>query len=166
MIKNILEYFEKTVEKYGDKIAVIDGERQITFNELASNAWAVGTAVYKKSHGQIKQPVAVFLPKSIECITADIGIVYSGNAYMNLDVKTPMQRIGNIIKLVQPAYIITEEKYYDVLKTIYPAEQILLISNLVKELLEHNVLLQHLEKLIDTDPLCLINTSGSTGTPI
>ena len=165
MIKNILEYFEITVGKYGDKVAVIDGERQITFNTLASNAWAVGTAIYKKSNGKIKQPVAVFLPKSIECITANIGIVYSGNAYMNLDVKTPMQRIGNIIKLVQPAYIITDEKYYDVLKTVYPAEQILLIDNLVKELPEHDVLLQHLEKVIDTDPLCLINTSGSTGTP-
>ena len=165
MIKNILEYFEKTVEKHGNKVAVIDGERKITFNELANNAWAVGTAIYKTSNAQIKQPVAVFLPKSIECITADIGIVYCGNAYMNLDVKTPMQRIGNIIKLVQPAYIITDEKYYDVLKTVYPAEQILLIDNLVKELPEHDILLQHLEKVIDTDPLCLINTSGSTGTP-
>lgn len=165
MIKNILEYFEKTVEKHGNKVAVIDGERQITFNELANNVWAVGTAIYKKSNAQIKQPVAVFLPKSIECITADIGIVYSGNAYMNLDVKTPIQRIGNIIKLVHPGYIITNEKYYDVLKTVYSAEQILLIDNLEKELPEHDVLLQHLEKVIDTDPLCLINTSGSTGTP-
>lgn len=165
MIKNILEYFEKTVEKHGDKVAVIDGERKITFNELANNAWAVGTAIYKKSNAQIKQPVAVFLPKSIECITADIGIVYSGNAYMNLDVKTPMQRIGNIIKLVQPAYIITDEKYYDVLKTVYPTEQILLIDNFVKETPVHEALLKHLEQVIDTDPLCLINTSGSTGTP-
>lgn len=165
MIKNILEYFERTVEKHGNKVAVIDGERQITFYELASNAWAAGNAIYKKSNGKIKQPVAVFLPKSIECITADIGIIYSGNAYMNLDVKTPMQRIGNIIKLVQPAYIITDEKYYDVLKTVYPAEQILLFNNLEKELSEHDILLQHLEKVIDTDPLCLINTSGSTGTP-
>lgn len=165
MIKNILEYFEKTVEKHGNKIAVIDGERQITFYELGSKAWAAGNAIYKKSYGHIKQPVAVFLPKSIECIIADIGIIYSGNAYMNLDVKTPMQRIGNIIKLVQPAYIITDDKYYDVLKTVYPAEQILLIDNLAKEVSEHEVLLQHLEKVIDTDPLCLINTSGSTGTP-
>ena len=80
MIKNILEYFEKTLEKHGNKVAVIDGERQITFNALASNAWSVGTAIYKKSNAQIKQSVAVFLPKSIECITADIGVIYSGNA--------------------------------------------------------------------------------------
>lgn len=165
MIKNILEYFEKTVEKHNEKVAVVDGECRITFAELAHNAWAVGTAILQKSNGQIKQPIAVFLPKSVECITADIGIIYSGNAYMNLDVKTPMQRIGNIIKLVQPAYIITDEKYLDVLKTVYRAEQILLIDNLVKETPVHEALLKHLEQVIDTDPLCLINTSGSTGTP-
>ena len=51
MIKNILEYFEKTVEKHSGKVAVIDGERQITFYELASNAWAAGNAIYKKSNG-------------------------------------------------------------------------------------------------------------------
>lgn len=165
MIKNILEYFEKTIEKHSDKIAVIDGERQIIFKQLAQDGWATGTAIFQKIKGQIKQPIAVFLPKSIECITADIGIVYSGNAYMNLDVKTPMQRIGNIIKLVQPSYIITDEKYLDVLKTVYPAEQILLIVDLIKEKPQHELLLQRLEKVIDTDPLCLINTSGSTGTP-
>lgn len=165
MIKNILEYFEKTVEKHGNKVAVIDSKRQITFNELASASWAVGATIYKKTNGQIKQPVAVFLPKSIECITADIGIIYSGNAYMNLDIKTPIQRIVNIINLVQPASIITDEKYMDVLKTIYPAEQILLIDNLIKETSAHEALLKHLEQVIDTDPLCLINTSGSTGTP-
>lgn len=165
MIKNILEYFEKTVVKHNEKVAVVDGERRVTFAELAHNAWAVGAAILQKSNGQIKQPIAVFLPKSVECITADIGIIYSGNAYMNLDVKTPMQRIGNIIKLVQPAYVITDEKYMDVLKIVYPAEQILLIDNLVKEMPAHETLLKHLEQVIDTDPLCLINTSGSTGTP-
>lgn len=165
MIKNILEYFEKTVEKHNEKVAVVDGERRITFAELVHNAWAVGTAILQKSNGQIKQPIAVFLPKSVECITADIGIIYSGNAYMNLDIKTPTQRIGNIIKLVRPAYVITDEKYLDVLKTVYRAEQILLIDNLIKETPVHEALLKHLEQVIDTDPLCLINTSGSTGTP-
>ena len=143
MIKNILEYFEKTVENHSEKIAVIDGERHVTFSDLAHNAWAVGTAILQKSNGQIKQPIAVFLPKSVECITADIGIIYSGNAYMNLDVKTPMQRIGNIIKLVQPAYVITDEKYLEVLKIVYPAEQILLIDNLEKEMPAHETLLKH-----------------------
>lgn len=165
MIKNILEYFEIAVQKHGGKIAVVDGKCQVTFAELAHKAWAVSTAILQKSNGKIKLPIAVFLPKSVECITADIGIIYSGNAYMNLDVKTPMQRISNIIKLVKPAYVITDEKYLDVLKTVYPAEQILLIENLTSVKPAHEVLLKHLEQVIDTDPLCLINTSGSTGTP-
>ena len=97
MIKNILEYFEKTVEKYGNKVAVIDGERQITFNELAKQAQVVGTAINEISSEQVNLPIGIFLPKSIESIVADIGTLYSGNAFMNLDVKTPMPRISIIL---------------------------------------------------------------------
>lgn len=165
MIKNILEYFENTLVKQRDKIAVIDGERQITFKSLAKYAWVIGTKIYQKSNMQIKQPVAVFIPKSIECIAADMGIVYSGNAYMNLDVKTPLQRINNILKLVQPEYIITTAKYFENLKTIYAEERLLLIDDLMHGEDSHELLLNHLEQVIDTDPFCLINTSGSTGTP-
>lgn len=44
-----------------------------------------------------------------------MAIIYSGNFYMNLDVKTPAERIKNILELIQPAADITnnqfEEKY-------------------------------------------------------
>lgn len=107
----------------------------------------------------------MFLPKSIESIIADIGIVYSGNAYMNLDIKTPLERISNILKLVEPLFIITDTKYKNMILQIFDAEKILDINDLIVEKAEHQILLEHLETIIDTDPLCLINTSGSTGTP-
>ena len=53
MIKNILEYFEKTVVKHNEKVAVVDGERQITFKELAKQAQAVGTAINEISSRQV-----------------------------------------------------------------------------------------------------------------
>lgn len=107
----------------------------------------------------------MFLPKSIESIIADIGIVYSGNAYMNLDIKTPLERISNILKLVEPLFIITDTKYKNMILQIFDPEKILDINDLIVENAEHQILLEHLETVIDTDPLCLINTSGSTGTP-
>lgn len=165
MIKNILEYFETTIIEKKDKIAVIDGERKITFAELSQASFSVATAINEKSNKDIKKPIAVFLPKSIESIIADIGIVYNGNAYMNLDVKTPFERISNILKLVQPLYIITDSKYFSKLKEIFSESQILDINDLIKCQYNHAELLDNLERVIDTDPLCLINTSGSTGTP-
>ena len=165
MIKNILEYFENTVKIKSNKIAVVDGDRKIVFAELAGKARSVGSAVFNKSGKAKKKPIAGFLPKRIESIIADIGIVYSGNAYMNLDIKTPLERISNILKLVEPLFIITDTKYKNMILQIFDPEKILDINDLIVENAEHQILLEHLETVIDTDPLCLINTSGSTGTP-
>ncbi len=165
--RNILEYFEDTLAEKPDKTAVIDGERRITFSQLSQESKALAFRLWEQCSGQIRRPVAVFLKKSIESVTADLGIVYSGNAYMNLDVKTPLSRIKNILDLVEPACVITDDANAAALAEIWLEEKTLRI-HLGSEAIDaakEKFLLGALEQVIDTDPLCLINTSGSTGTP-
>lgn len=133
---NILEYFDDTVRKYPDRIAIIDGDRQMTFEELnyLVNCYSFSL---KKYHNK---PIAVLLPK-FECIIADLAIIRSGNFYMNLDVKSPKARIDNILNEIKPALVISD------------------LNNITGDI-EFNEVTN-----IDTDPLCIINTSGSTGTP-
>ena len=167
MIKNILEYFDETVKNKSEKVAVIDGEREITFLGLSQSAKALSIQLCQVCTNQIRRPIAVFMAKSIESVVSDLGIIYSGNAYMNLDVKTPLQRIKNILDLVDPLCIITDTAHQQALNTVWPAEKTLLINPDLSLLTAENedALYENLEQLIDTDPLCLINTSGSTGTP-
>lgn len=166
-IQNVLAYFEKIVSDFPDKTAVIDGEHRITFSGLSRQAKALGGCLYKKVGGAIRQPIAVFLPKSIGSVVGDLAIVYSGNAYMNLDVKTPMQRIRNILELVQPLCVITDEAHRAQLMTVWPDERTVYIDHEGGEISgqDEKALQNNLKQIIDTDPLCLINTSGSTGTP-
>lgn len=167
MKKNILEYFEETVAEKEEKTAVIDDERTITFHELSRGAKSLAVQLRQLCIGEIRRPVGVFLPKSIESVVSDLGIIYSGNAYMNLDVKTPMQRIGNILALVEPLCIITDRRYGQQFCGIWPEEKILYVDVWTQSVdgEAEADLYQNLEQIIDTDPLCLINTSGSTGTP-
>lgn len=167
MIKNILEYFETTLAEVPNKPAVIEEEAEITFSALAQKALSVAAILRRNFVGEICRPVAVFLPKSINCVAGDLGIVYSGNAYMNLDVKTPAQRISNILEQVQPLCVLTDEAHRADLTAIWPEEKILLIDGPLPlaGAEEERDIRQGLERVIDTDPLCLINTSGSTGTP-
>lgn len=167
MKKNILEYFEETVAGRPNKTAIIDGERTITFASLAQRSKSLAVLLHNSFDGAIRRPIGVFLPKCIESVVADLGIVYSGNAYMNLDIKTPMQRIENVLKLVDPLCIITNEQYIEPLCDIWPNQKIICIHDEATEINEKDetTLFQNLEQIIDTDPLCLINTSGSTGTP-
>ncbi len=168
MIKiNLIEYFEDTAKKCAGKIAVWDKDRSITFSGLEKYTKSLACKIVREGDF-IKRPVAVYLPKSIESVYADLGIIYSGNFYMNLDVKTPVGRISNILELVKPAAVITNNQYEKNIKEILPEGVALINLDVVEwetEGYDGKVLSERLATLIDTDPLCIINTSGSTGTP-
>lgn len=165
MKRNLLEYFEETTARWPERIAVTQGERQISFSELSQRAQALGTLLINRSEVAANRPIGVFMEKCIEAVVSDLAILYSGNAYMNLDVKTPSKRIENILKLVEPDLIITNDSWYEVIAGMFPAERILNIERISPETIDTHMLGARRRLLIDTDPCCLINTSGSTGTP-
>lgn len=161
---NILEYFDETVKSYGDRIAVIDDDKEITFSDLNQNAIDLCNELISISNNAVRKPIAVYLPKCTECITADLAIIMSGNAYMNLDVKTPKMRIQAILDLVDPMFVITDDKHRNNLPDKYPDEKVfVLATNDTMPMVRERMNLS--DCLIDKDPLCIINTSGSTGTP-
>ncbi|SEE28333.1 amino acid adenylation domain-containing protein [Prevotella aff. ruminicola Tc2-24] len=163
---NLIELFEETADKYPHKIAVIDKDKDITFCGLRDKAMTLAQKIINGGIGQNK-PVAVFLDKSIESVFANLGIIYSGNFYMNLDIKTPAERISNILKLVEPYYIISTSKQIKSIAGIIPESirVILLDEEDWEEEVDKKAILGKLSTIIDTDPSCIINTSGSTGTP-
>lgn len=163
---NLIELFEESVKKYPQKVAVVDKDREITFSDLRLQAMMLAQKLTDSSACQNK-PVAVFLDKSIESVYSDLGIIYSGNFYMNLDIKTPAERISNILKLVEPSCIISTSKYIKTIETIIPDSigVILLDEEKWEGSVDEHSILGKLSTIIDTDPSCIINTSGSTGTP-
>ena len=163
---NLIELFEESVKKYPQKVAVIDKDREIVFSDLREQAIMLAQKIIYGGACQNK-PVAVFLDKSIESVYSDLGIIYSGNFYMNLDIKTPAERISNILKLVEPRFIISTSKQIKSIEAIIPntIDVILLDIDDRKVCLDEQYVLGKLTTIIDTDPSCIINTSGSTGTP-
>ena len=163
---NLIELFEESVKKYPQKVAVIDKDREITFENLRVEAITLAQKIIYGGACQ-NRPVAVFLDKSIESVYSDLGIIYSGNFYMNLDIKTPAERISNILKLVEPRFIISTSKQIKSIEAIIPDTigVILLDVDETKVCFDAGYVLDRLSPIIDTDPSCIINTSGSTGTP-
>jgi len=85
---------------------------------------------------------------------------------MNLDIKSPEQRIHNIIEQTSPVLCLTEPDQFSKLSDIPDKIFILDLDQsvpLTKEDIE--TVLDLRNTCIDTDLLCIINTSGSTGTP-
>lgn len=167
MYKNMIDFFEDTVQKYPDKICIIDNERSLTFRDLQQKGETIAHYILQETKEAKNQPIAIFLPKCQEVYEVDIACTYSGNIFMNLDIKTPLSRIKNIIDLIQPVLLITNAKYKDTLAEIIDDITILDVEAIPEH--ENYKGNEQLEKrrreMIDTDPFCIINTSGSTGTP-
>ena len=165
MKNNILDYFHNTVKKTPNKVAIIDGDNYIKFKDLELKTKIL--AEYLASNFVEKnKPIAIYLPKGIQSVIANIAITYSANIFMHMDVKSPSERISNILNLIQPRIIITNSIYLKELANISNNFQIINIDEInFERKIDSNILLQRLENIINTDPYCIINTSGSTGTP-
>lgn len=162
---NLLEFLEETVDKYKDKTAVVEGENEITFGELNLKSDLLAKTIHDFI-GRSNAPIAVFLPKNINAVISDIAIAKSGNAFMNLDIKTPASRLANIITLIQPAAIIsTSDNVKNILDITHDVPVISLDTLDWNSDVNNDEVKDYWKYHIDTDPFCIINTSGSTGTP-
>lgn len=167
MIINVLEYLKNTASNFAEKTAIIEGEKSITFKELEEISKGLGCFIYGKNKS-IKKPIAVFLPKGIDSVISFLGILYSGNFYVPIDIESPPKRLGAIINNLEPAMIITSNKYKEKLVNVYGSyENIILLDEIQKELQFHDGIIYEniLNRLINIDPVYTIYTSGSTGTP-
>ena len=165
---NFYNEFANTVKNNPQKVAVHDGDNSVTFSQLAERELKLASCINATNGGKIKTPVGIFLPKCVDLIAADIGIIHSGNFYMNLDVKYPEERLRNIFKIVQPSCIVTSTKYKSIMEAVDPNMPLVIVDEVTDNSVEKGFddeLAKRLELMIDTDPLCIINTSGSTGTP-
>lgn len=164
---HLTEYLDQTVRNSPDKIAVIDHNQSMDFKTLTLRAKKLACFMIQIMGDMINAPIAVYMEKSIGSILSNIAILYSGNAYMNLDTKTPAARIRSVIDLIQPKLVITNNQYIGQLKDIALDIQVINFDNLDFERLvnEEDLISGRLHRLISTDPSCIINTSGSTGVP-
>ena len=163
---HLIQLFEETVGKYPEKTAVIDKDRTISFSDLRRQAMLTATTIDKLGISQ-NRPVGVFLDKSIESVYADLAILYAGDFYMNLDIKTPAERIRNILELTEPAAIISNSAQIKNIAAVIPdSVKLILVDEADNEMaIDEQLLNSRRDTVIDTDPSCIINTSGSTGTP-
>lgn len=148
-------------------MAIVDGNRTFALAELETYAKLCASHVAALTD-RVNRPVAVFLPKSAETVIADLGVIYSGNAYTNLDTKSPDARVAAVLEKISPEFVITSRDLETRVASLGVSRQvILLIEDLLEPSTPPDVLLlqKRRERVLDTDPLCIISTSGSTGTP-
>lgn len=165
---NVLEYLEEGASRSTpEKVAIVSPKQSFTFAELKRYSKICGDMLVARAD-VLCEPIAVFLPKGPDLIFADLGILYSGNIYLNLDVKSPALRTRAILDQSGPVLIISTRALAPSLEALGVAREKLFFIEDIYTVAGDNdsvALWKRLEKVVDTDPLCIINTSGSTGIP-
>lgn len=163
MKTNILEYLEDSSKRFPDKTAFADEHGSCTFRELEMTARRLGTALAK--YFVPRNPVPVFMEKSVETIGVFMGAVYAGCFYVLIDTKQPASRLNQILQILDSEVIVTSEKYLEDLEKLDFKGEVVLAKNLAEEPENKELLKEIRAQAVDMDPLYGIFTSGSTGVP-
>lgn len=163
---NVIEYLEKTAERYPDKDAFVDEHKSITFRQLRIQAKNLATAILKVTAQKINTPVAILMDKSADMLLAYMAVTYSANFYTPLDTSSPVPRLAKIVEVFRPKIVITSLKYQEKARELgFSKDMILILEELIDTEADDTKIAAALSKKIDTDPLYTLFTSGSTGTP-
>ena len=162
-MKTVLGYLENTASKFPQKTAVMDETGSCTYLELLENSRRIGSALAEKISP--RAPVAVFMEKSMDTVFGFFGILWAGGFYSLLSPDLPDQRLIQIRSILAPHAVLTEPSVYERAKRLFPDIPVFLVRDLKQEAAK-DILLDEIRcEMIDTDPLYVNFTSGSTGIP-
>ncbi len=158
---------DKAAEKYGDKIGYEDEWESIGFSQLREKAMIIGTGLLKDiKSDRVVSPVIVYMPKSVKCIVSYMGILYSGNPYVPVDNNMPLIRLQKIINNLKPGAIITDKEHIGNLNGIdLGGAKAYLYEDISVGKADISLTEDKIQGVIDTDPIYIMYTSGSTGEP-
>jgi amino acid adenylation domain-containing protein/FkbM family methyltransferase len=158
---SIARQFELQVERTPDAVAVVFGERQLTYDEL--NRRSNQVAHHLRALGvRAEVPVALCVERSVEMLVGLLGILKAGGFYVPLDPGNPVKRHSFMLEETAPPVILAQEHLIDDLPAHWG--QVVLLDS------EWDVIAAESEENLDLrmsgDNLAyVLYTSGSTGTP-
>ncbi len=163
MIRSVLEFLEASEGRFQDYCAYEDSRERYTFGRAGRTARAIGSRIGALDAHQ--KPVAVLMEKSASMIVAFLGIVYGGCCYCPIDVSMPADRILTILSVLKPAAVITEPAQAELAAGLDLTCPVWLFDELSQEPVNAPLLASVRSRQVDSDPLYILFTSGSTGVP-
>src|SRR5262245_19400220 len=159
--RGVHQEIEQQVVKREEAIALVDGERQLSYGEL--NRYANRLAHYLKEMSVgVEVRVGICLERSLEMVVGILGILKAGGVYVPLAPALPSERLAFILEDAQTPVLVTEEGLVE-REAGGVAEVVYLGANwkTIRERGEENLA----EMVMPDNPAYVIYTSGSTGQP-
>ncbi len=157
MQNNVLDYLNHIVTVKPDKVAFSDGTLSLSFREVHRMSRRIGSFLHRK--GIYRKPVVVFMNKSPREVAAEMKIIIDS-------LEMPGGRIQLILDNVQPPLVICDGDTREAAEAFRLDQgEIVLFEEMVREEADDLALQEIHRRAIDTDPVYIVFTSGSTGIP-
>ncbi len=154
--------FESILADHGSEVALVCGERSLTYNALNRRAERVREVLAESGIGRGDR-VGVCMRRSIELIVSFLGILKAGAVYVPMDVSDAPERLNEIAEDAQASLVLAgpdESEWFSGLKTVDPTA---LEADKVE--ISQPGADREAPQVAATSPAYLMYTSGSTGKP-
>ena len=163
MYTNLLDLLEKANREYPNRVAYKDDDNELTFAQVKDKAKAIGSLLCR--YTQSKSPVAVLSSKSVDTPALYLGVAFAGCHYVPLGADLPPLRLKLILDTLKPDILLTDGKNQQVIESLDFQGTVVVASEAEQMPVDEEQLASRRRKMIDTDPLYIIFTSGSSGVP-
>lgn len=166
MVRSILAYLCKCVEKCPNKRAVAYRDRFITFEEMAHRAKKYSQIILDLSpYAAAPRPIGVICSRDIEPIIAFLGVIYSKNFYVPLDINAPKEKIKSIVEDANIDILIGTADQNFIIEEIGFSGKFIAPEDLSKYPDTEIQNIMCVPDIPEDYPLYMVYTSGSTGKP-
>jgi amino acid adenylation domain-containing protein/non-ribosomal peptide synthase protein (TIGR01720 family) len=155
------ELFEERAEAEPDRVALVLGERQLTYGEL--NARANRLARHLRSLGVgLETPVGLCFERSLEMVVGILATLKAGGCYVPLDPGYPAERLAFMLEYTETRVVLTERALADTIPG--PAQPLVRIEVDAARIEEPPDAIPSMG-IASENLAYVMSTSGSTGHP-
>ena len=156
--------FEERAAHAPQAIAIVQGERSMSYDELNQRANRLAHCLIEKGVGP-ESLVGIAIERSADMVAAIIAIWKAGAAYLPLDSEYPRARIEHMFSDARPTLVLTKANLQFQLPQTAEVEFLALDAPELAVALEHAPSHNPNCPILPQHPAYVIHTSGSTGVP-
>jgi amino acid adenylation domain-containing protein len=156
------QFFEAQAESKPDSVAVVSGERSLTYRELNHAANRIAQELLNLNLSTPDVRIGLCADRSPEMIAALLGILKAGGAYVPLDPAYPAERLEFMVRDAGIEVVVAESKYAGRMR---PLAKHVLWLDLLSEAATQDACTKVTGNATPDSLAYVLYTSGSTGVP-